>query len=70
MERSGNPTDITVYVRGVRDVPAAVDTHTAWGQGPGPHQPQMSLVIIGECSSFNDNSQVIPAFASLLTNLF
>jgi hypothetical protein len=30
----------------------------------------MSPVIIGECSPSNDNSQVILAFASLLTNLF
>ena len=30
MECSGNPTDKTVYVRGVLDVPGAVDTHTAW----------------------------------------
>jgi hypothetical protein len=34
MERSGNPTDKTVYVRGVRDVPDAVDTHPAWVKIP------------------------------------
>jgi hypothetical protein len=30
----------------------------------------MSPVVIGECSLSNGNSQVILAFASLLTNLF
>lgn len=82
MECSGNPTDKTVYVRGVLDVPGAVDTHTAWVKTPGPHQPHLPAqaapglkstnvpVVIGERNPSKDNSHAILAFASLLTNLF
>jgi hypothetical protein len=95
MECWSNPTDRPVFIRGVLDVPAALDGHTPWVEIP-PHTfqtparqvlsyettspwgtPSSRLeeykcppVVIGECSPFNKNGEVVLAFGTLLTSLF
>jgi hypothetical protein len=83
---SGNTSDKTVYVRGVLDVPLALDTHTTWVEIPAhtnliypPKQVKSGEANspwgtptsrVEECSPSNNNGEAIPAFATLLTNLF